>query len=186
MTPTRPRCIPPLWSAMPCSSSRPPVYDVSTSTFPVDEGMFTATCRRVRDAGFKATFGKAVAEDGDDASDGNPWLDAGEHRLSGIACTVRREGDRAAPSPIPRAPSSPTWPPSPSTSRTRRSRPSSSRRTTARRGSTAASAPRPPARPSSKSSRSAATSKRSRASSARRPRRAPSTTCFRPRLPVPT
>mgnify|MGYP002549165606 CR=1 FL=1 len=76
----------------------PAVYDVSTSTFPVDEGMFTATCRRVRDAGFKATFGKAVAEDGDDASDGNPWLDAGEHRLSGIACTVA-EKETAPPKP---------------------------------------------------------------------------------------
>ena len=75
----------------------PAVYDVSTSTFNVDEGTMTAVCRRLRDAGFKATFGN-VTEDDDEPQDGNPWLDAGEHRLSGIDCTVS-EKETAPPKP---------------------------------------------------------------------------------------
>ena len=35
----------------------PARYDVSTSTFTTEEGSFTAVCKRLKDAGFKATFG---------------------------------------------------------------------------------------------------------------------------------
>lgn len=76
----------------------PAVYDVSTSTFTVDEGTMTAVCRRLRDAGFKATFGKAVAEDGEEPQDGNPWIPVGEHRLSDIRCRVA-EKETAPPKP---------------------------------------------------------------------------------------
>ena len=76
----------------------PAVYDVSTSTFAVDEGTMTAVCRRLRDAGFKSTFGRSVAEEGEEPQDGNPWLPAGEHRLSDIRCSVA-EKETAPPKP---------------------------------------------------------------------------------------
>lgn len=65
----------------------PAVYDVSTSTFDVAEGVFSAVCNRVRDAGFKATFG-SVSDDDDEEPTRSPWLDAGEHQLTDIGCTV--------------------------------------------------------------------------------------------------
>ena len=49
---------------------------------------FTAVCKRLKDAGFKATFGHAGEENEEDAPTGNPWLDAGDHTLTGISCTV--------------------------------------------------------------------------------------------------
>ena len=166
----------------------PAVYDVSTSTFDVAEGVFSATCNRVRDAGFKATFGSVSDDDDEGRRAARGSTRASTSSPTSAAPSPRRKPRRL--SPTPRAPSSPTWPPSPSTSGTRRSRPSSRRRTTARRVSTAASAPRPPARLSSKSSRSAVTLRRSiraRPFSSAPPRRpAPSTTCSRLRLPVPT
>lgn len=75
----------------------PAVYDVSTSTFAVDGGTMTAVCKRLREAGFKATFGKAVEED-EETHDGNPWLDAGGHALSDIACTIT-EKETTPPKP---------------------------------------------------------------------------------------
>lgn len=75
----------------------PAVYDVSTSTFDVDEGVFSATCNRVRDAGFKATFG-SVTDDDEEEPPRNPWLDAGEHRLTDIGCAVT-EKQTAPPKP---------------------------------------------------------------------------------------
>lgn len=75
----------------------PAVYDVSTSTFAVDGGIMTAVCKRLREAGFKATFGKAVEED-EETHDGNPWLDAGGHALSDIACTIT-EKETTPPKP---------------------------------------------------------------------------------------
>ena len=38
----------------------PARYDVSTSTFTMEESGFTAVCKRLKDAGFKATFGHAA------------------------------------------------------------------------------------------------------------------------------
>lgn len=75
----------------------PAVYDVSTSTFAVDGGTMTAVCKRLREAGFKATFGKVVEED-EETHDGNPWLDAGGHALSDIACTIT-EKETTPPKP---------------------------------------------------------------------------------------
>ena len=75
----------------------PAVYDVSTSTFSVDEGTFTATCRRVRDAGFKATFGDSVEEDKED-NKGSVWVDAGEHLAEHLKCRVA-EKETAPPKP---------------------------------------------------------------------------------------
>lgn len=75
----------------------PAVYDVSTSTFEVDGGTMSAVCTRLREAGFKATFGN-VSEDGDDEPTRNPWLDAGEHRLTDIGCSVT-EKETAPPKP---------------------------------------------------------------------------------------
>ena len=63
------------------------VYDVSTSTFDVDEGVFTAVCTRLKNEGFKATFGNVSDEEQKEPSK-NPWLDAGGHRLTDICCTV--------------------------------------------------------------------------------------------------
>lgn len=75
----------------------PAVYDVSTSTFTLDGGTMTAVCRRLRTAGFKATFG-GVSEDGDEEPARNPWLDAGGHQLNDIDCTVT-EKETAPPKP---------------------------------------------------------------------------------------
>ena len=65
----------------------PLIMDVSTSTFEVDGGSFTYIAKRVRDAGFTATFGAAVDGKKDETAS-NSWLDAGTHNLSGIICTV--------------------------------------------------------------------------------------------------
>lgn len=75
----------------------PAVYDVSTSTFDVDEGVFSAVCNRVRDTGFKATFG-SVSDDDEEEPTRNPWLDAGEHQLTDIGCTVT-EKETTPPKP---------------------------------------------------------------------------------------
>lgn len=74
----------------------PAVYDVSTSTFAVDEGTLTATCRRLRDAGFKTIFGHSVEEKEDDK--GSAWVDAGEHRAEHLKCRVA-EKETAPPKP---------------------------------------------------------------------------------------
>lgn len=68
----------------------PAVYDVSASAFDADGGTFSCTAKRVRDAGFKATFGN-VSDDEDEGKGGQPWLDEGAHRLSGIACAVTQK-----------------------------------------------------------------------------------------------
>ena len=73
------------------------VYDVSTSSFAVDEGSFTATCRRLQDAGFKSTFGHSVEEEKDDDK-GGIWVDAGEHVAERLKCRVA-EKETAPPKP---------------------------------------------------------------------------------------
>lgn len=75
----------------------PAVYDVSTSSFAVDEGSFTATCRRLRDAGFKSTFGHSVEEEKEDDK-GGTWVDAGEHVAERLKCRVA-EKETAPPKP---------------------------------------------------------------------------------------
>lgn len=75
----------------------PATYDVSISAFDVDEGTFSAVCNRLRDAGFKATFGN-VSDDEDEEPTRNPWLDAGEHRLENVGCAVT-EKETAPPKP---------------------------------------------------------------------------------------
>lgn len=92
----------------------PAVYDVSTSSFAVDEGSFTATCRRLRDAGFKSTFGHSVEEEKEDDK-GGTRVDAGEHVAERLKCRVAEKETPHRQAPTPRGPSSPTWRPSPST-----------------------------------------------------------------------
>ena len=75
----------------------PAVYDVSTSAFDVDGGTMTAVCKRLREAGFTATFGKAATEE-DEEPTGNPWVEAGGHDLSHIKCRVT-EKETAPPKP---------------------------------------------------------------------------------------
>lgn len=75
----------------------PAVYDVSTSSFTAEGGTLTAVCKRLREAGFTATFGRADAED-DDEPTGNPWVEAGDHELSDIKCRVN-EKETAPPKP---------------------------------------------------------------------------------------
>lgn len=75
----------------------PAVYDVSTSSFEAEGGSFQAVSKRLREAGFKAVFG-SVSEDEDDRQDGNPWLEAGDHRLERIGCAVT-EKETAPPKP---------------------------------------------------------------------------------------
>lgn len=75
----------------------PARYDVSTSIFKTDGGTFSAVCNRLRDAGFKATFG-SVSDDEAEEPTGNPWLDSGEHRFTDIVCTVS-EKETAPPKP---------------------------------------------------------------------------------------
>lgn len=76
---------------------RPAVHDVSTSTFDVEGGTFAAVCKRLREGGFTATFGKAGAED-DGEPGGSPWVEAGDHELSGIRCRVN-EKETSPPKP---------------------------------------------------------------------------------------
>lgn len=76
----------------------PARYAVSTSTFDVEGGTFSAVSKRLKAAGFKATFGKVVAEEkADDAAD-SAWLDAGTHHLNAITCTVA-EKETTPPKP---------------------------------------------------------------------------------------
>ena len=75
----------------------PATYDVSTSTFNVEGGTFSAVCNRLTDAGFKGIFGNVSDDEGEEPSR-NPWLDAGEHRLIDIGCTVT-EKETAPPKP---------------------------------------------------------------------------------------
>lgn len=75
----------------------PATYTTSTSTFTVSEGTFTAVCKQLCDAGFKATFGN-VADAEDEEPTRNPWLDAGEHTLNDIGCTVT-EKETTPPKP---------------------------------------------------------------------------------------
>ena len=74
----------------------PAVYDVSTSSFAAEGGMFTAVCKRLREAGFTATFGSTG--DDDEEPTGTPWVEAGSHRLGGIACTIS-EKETTPPKP---------------------------------------------------------------------------------------
>lgn len=75
----------------------PAVYDVSTSIFEINEGLFQAVSKRLRAGGFKTVFG-TTSEDENDQQDGNPWLDAGDHRLERIECAVT-ERETAPPKP---------------------------------------------------------------------------------------
>lgn len=74
----------------------PAVYDMSTSTFTAEVGKLTAVCKRLRDAGFTATFGNAGNDD--EEPTGTPWVEAGSHRLEGIACTIS-EKETTPPKP---------------------------------------------------------------------------------------
>ena len=74
----------------------PAVYDVSTSTFEVDGGTMSAVANRLRDAGFKETFGD-ISEDDEDTG-GNPWIEAGSHTLLHIECSVA-EKETTPPKP---------------------------------------------------------------------------------------
>lgn len=77
----------------------PVVYDVSTSSFEVEGGTMSAETKRVREAGFRSTFGDVGNEDEDEAEQsGNPWVEAGTHRLCGIKCSVN-EGKTTPPKP---------------------------------------------------------------------------------------
>lgn len=69
----------------------PALYDVSTSTFPVKDGMMCAISKRVKDAGYLATFGNLSEGSEEEATTdvmNNLWLDAGEHPLCGIECII--------------------------------------------------------------------------------------------------
>lgn len=74
------------------------VYDVSTSSFEVENGEFQAVARRVRDAGFKSVFGNLTDDDDENEASGNPWVEAGEHRLEGIECSIT-EKETTPPKP---------------------------------------------------------------------------------------
>lgn len=67
----------------------PMVYDLSTSTFPVEEGTFSATAKRVVSYGFRETFGGDAQEEGVDADPDALWVPEGSHQLCGVRCTVR-------------------------------------------------------------------------------------------------
>lgn len=66
----------------------PAVYDVSTSSFAVDDGEFQAVSRRVRDAGFKAVFGESDVDGAGKEASGTPWICGGVHRLEGVGGEV--------------------------------------------------------------------------------------------------
>lgn len=70
----------------------PAVYDVSTTSFTVEEGTFTHTCRRLESAGWKAAFGKAVEPGEDDSAEG--WVDAGPHALAIGECRIEERETR--------------------------------------------------------------------------------------------
>lgn len=69
----------------------PALYDVSTSTFPVKDGQMCAVSKRVKDAGYLATFGNLTdaSQEEENTEDMNKlWLDAGEHPLHDIECII--------------------------------------------------------------------------------------------------
>lgn len=69
----------------------PALYDVSTSTFPVKDGQMCAVSKRVKDAGYLATFGNLTdaSQEEENTEDMNKlWLDAGEHPLHDIECSI--------------------------------------------------------------------------------------------------
>lgn len=66
----------------------PAIYDVSTSTFSVDEGTFVCTIKRLRDPGFKGVFGGVVPDEEEGDTDAGIWFDAGPHELRNIECRV--------------------------------------------------------------------------------------------------
>lgn len=77
----------------------PAVYDVSTSAFDSDGGTFQAVSTHLREAGFKDVFaymGKTGKADDDGSK--NPWLPAGDHSLSRIACEIT-QGETTPPKP---------------------------------------------------------------------------------------
>lgn len=75
----------------------PAVYDVSTSAFDVEEGRFEHVSKRLRQAGWLATFGGASGEDDEEAEDGG-WLEAGHH-TGKVDGTEIAEKETAPPKP---------------------------------------------------------------------------------------
>ncbi|MEW4402896.1 DNA topoisomerase [Enterococcus sp. AN402] len=65
----------------------PAIYDVSTSTFPVENGMMSAVTKRLKDAGYLDDFG-SIEEHEEKTVPSNPWIEASEHLLKSIACTI--------------------------------------------------------------------------------------------------
>lgn len=65
----------------------PAVYDVSTSEFDDEDGTFQAVTKRLKTAGWLATFGNATEDDEDDTSS-NGWIDAGGHTLTSTSCQI--------------------------------------------------------------------------------------------------
>lgn len=74
----------------------PAVYDMSTSVFEVEQGRFECVFKKLREAGWKGTFGKAVEPD--EKQDEKGWLDAGEHEAQVVRCEIA-EKETAPPKP---------------------------------------------------------------------------------------
>ncbi|HEL1255092.1 TPA: DNA topoisomerase III [Streptococcus equi subsp. zooepidemicus] len=64
----------------------PAIYDVSTSSFPVEHGEMRAVTKKIRDAGYLLTFGNT--DNPEETTCINPWLDEGDYQLEDIACEI--------------------------------------------------------------------------------------------------
>lgn len=64
----------------------PAIYDVSTSSFPVENGEMRAVTKKIRDAGYLSTFGSI--DNQEENSSMNPWLDEGDYQLEDISCEI--------------------------------------------------------------------------------------------------
>lgn len=73
------------------------VYAVSTSCFDADGGTFVAVCQRLKEPGFKATFG-STCDPEEEETTRNPWIGSGEHRLRDLDCTIT-EKETTPPKP---------------------------------------------------------------------------------------
>ena len=64
----------------------PAVYDVSTSVFETEQGRFECVMKKLKEAGWKATFGNAVEPDEEESAKG--WIEAGNHIAAITHCSI--------------------------------------------------------------------------------------------------
>lgn len=64
----------------------PAIYDVSTSSFPVEHGEMRSVTKKIRDAGYLLTFGSI--DNQEENTSMNPWLDERDYQLEDMSCEI--------------------------------------------------------------------------------------------------